>query len=398
MQLSKKVTAVKGSSTLHIAAKAKALKQSGIDIISLTAGEPDFNTPDNINKAAIDAINAGFTKYTESAGILKLREAVCEKLKTENGLYYSPNQIVVSNGAKHSLSNALSAILNPGDEVIIFSPFWLSYPEMIKMADGIPVIVNTSEENSHIPTSDQIKSALTSKTKAMIVNSPCNPSGGVYSESDLRMIAGFATNHDLFIISDEIYEKLIYDEDAKHVSIASLSDDMYNRTIIINGVSKAFSMTGWRIGYTASTKEIAACMDNLQSHLTSNPNSIAQMAALEGLKNSAEYVENMRCEFAKRRDYMYDRISKMPLVKTVRPVGAFYVFIDISALCGKTIDGIEVKDGMGLSEVLLTKSSVAVVPCGDFGAPNHIRLSFATSMDNIINGLDRFEALIRENY
>ena len=398
MKLSKKAETVKGSSTLHIAAKAKALKQSGIDVISFTAGEPDFNTPDNINKAAIDAITAGFTKYTESAGILKLREAVCEKLKTENGLYYAPNQIVVSNGAKHSLSNALSAILNPGDEVIIFAPFWLSYPEMIKMSDGIPVVVNTSEENSYIPTAGQIKNAITEKTKAMIINSPCNPSGCVYSEADLKMIADFAAKHDLFVISDEIYEKLIYDDDTKHISIASFSDDMQNRTIIVNGVSKAFSMTGWRIGYTASAREIAACMDNIQSHLTSNPNSIAQMAALEGLKNSAESVENMRREFAKRRDYMYDRICKIPLVKAVRPVGAFYVFIDISALCGKAIGGIEIKDGVGLTEALLTKSNVAVVPCGDFGSPNHIRLSFATSMENIAKGLDRFEALICENY
>jgi len=395
MTLSKKAASVKGSSTLHIAAKAKALKQSGVDIISFTAGEPDFNTPDNINKAAIDAINAGFTKYTESAGILKLREAICEKLKKENGLEYAPNQIVVSNGAKHSLSNILSTILNPEDEVIIFAPFWLSYPEMIKMADGVPVVVNTSEENGYIPTEDQVKKAITGKTKAIIVNSPCNPSGCVYSKSDLQMIADFALKHDLFVISDEIYEKLIYDDESKHVSIASLNDDIYNRTIIVNGVSKAFSMTGWRIGYTASTREIAACMDNIQSHLTSNPNSIAQMAALEGLKNSNEYVENMRQEFAKRRDYMYDRISKMPGVKAVRPVGAFYVFVDISGLYGKTIDGLEIKDALGVTELLLTKSNVAVVPCGDFGAPNHIRLSFATSMENITKGLDRFEMLTK---
>jgi aspartate aminotransferase len=398
MQLSKKATSVKGSSTLHIAAKAKALKQSGIDVISFTAGEPDFNTPENINKAAIEAINTGFTKYTESAGILKLREAICEKLKNENGVEYVPNQIVVSNGAKHSLTNTLTAILNPGDEVIIFAPFWLSYPEMIKMADGVPVIINTTAENGYIPTSDQIQKAITNKTKAVIINSPCNPSGCVYSRADLEMIAGFATAHNLFVISDEIYEKLIYDDDKEHISIASFSKDMYNRTIIVNGVSKAFSMTGWRIGYTASPREIAACMDNVQSHLTSNPNSIAQMATVEGLKNSAEYVESMRLEFAKRRDYMYDRVSKMPLVKTVRPVGAFYVFVDISALCGKTIEGIEIKDGTDITEVILSKCNVAVVPCADFGAPKHIRLSFATSMENIVKGLDRIEALIMENY
>jgi len=397
MVLSKKATDVKGSSTLQITAKTKAMKLSGIDIVSFTAGEPDFKTPHNINKAAIDAINAGFTKYTESAGILKLREAICEKLEKDNGLFYAPNQIVVSNGAKHAIFNALSVLLNPSDEVIIFAPYWLSYPEMIKMADGVPVIVQTTEENKYIPTAEQIKNAITNKTKIMIINSPCNPSGAVYSIEDLQMIEKLAVEHDLYVISDEIYEKLIYDKDAFHISIAHLSEEMTSRTIIVNGVSKAFSMTGWRIGYTASNRKIAACIDNIQSHLTSSPNSIAQVAALEGIKNSKEYVEAMRQEFSKRRDYMYDRLSKMPLVKAFRPVGAFYTFVDISDLCGKTLNGVEINDALGFTDVLLTKSNVAVVPCADFGAPNHIRLSFCLSMESIERGLDRLEALLKGN-
>ncbi len=398
VNLSKKALNVSPSSTLKIAAKVKELKSQGVDIISFTVGEPDFDTPDCVNEAAIEAIKKGFTKYTDSSGIVELRKEICEKLKKDNGLSYNPSQIVVSNGAKHSLANIFAAILNEGDEVIIFAPYWLSYPEMVSLASGVPVIVYTDAENEFVPTKEQLEKALTDKTKAIIFNSPCNPTGGIYGIETLEMIAKFAVDNDLIVISDEIYEKLVYDESDKHISIASLNEDIFKRTIVVNGMSKAYAMTGWRIGYSAASQEIASVISNLQSHLASNPNSIAQMAALSALRYADASIEEMRKQFAARRDYMHSRVKEFPLVSAVKPRGAFYVFIDASELCGTTIDGVEISDATVLGEVILSKTNVAVVPCADFGFKNHIRLSYATSMENIKEGLDRLEAFINENY
>lgn len=396
MILSKKAEGISPSITLEITAKIKKMKDEGIDIIGFGAGEPDFNTPENIQLKAIEAIKNGNTKYTASAGINELKEAIVKKFKNENNLNYKVSQVIVSTGAKQSLSNAFAAILNPGDEVIVPVPYWVSYPELIKLSDGVPVFVNTRQEDGFMYTLEELNKAKTTKTKAIIVNSPNNPTGTIYNRTNLQMIADFAKENDLIIISDEIYEKLIYDGN-KHVSIAALSEDTFNRTIVINGVSKTYSMTGWRIGYAAASESIVKLMTNIQSHTTSNPTSIAQYASLEALEGIQSTVEAMVNEFKNRRNYMVEKINSIKLLSCYKPEGAFYVMININELIGKEIQGVKIKNSMDFSMMLLDIEKVAVIPGAGFGVDNYVRLSYATSMKNIVEGLNRIENFINKN-
>lgn len=394
MELSEKYKSVSPSSTLAIDSKYKEMKKSGLDVVGFGAGEPDFDTPRHIKDAAIKAINDGFTKYTPASGTLDLKKAICDKFKRENGLDYTVKNIVVSNGAKHSLLNALGAIVNPGDEVLFSSPYWVSYKEMVKISDGVPVIIDTREEDNFKFTAEELEAAITDKTKALILNTPSNPTGMVYSESELAAIAEVVKKHDLFVISDEIYEHLIYDMERPR-SIATI-DGMKDRTIVVNGVSKTFAMTGWRIGYTAANEEITSLMANVQSHYTSNPNSIAQVAALAALTGPMDSVIEMKKAFNERRLYMVERMNKIPGVSCIKPEGAFYVMMNISALKGKKIDGKTIETSDDFAGAFLEKELVAVVPCSGFGNDNFVRWSYATSMDNIKKGLDRLEKFIGE--
>lgn len=395
LTLSRKAQEVKPSSTLAITAKAKQLKAEGIDVVGYTAGEPDFNTPDNINEAAIKAIHEGFTKYTPASGINELKEAVCRKFWEFNRLKYEPNQIVISNGGKHSLTNIFSVILNPGDEVIIPAPYWLSYPEIVKFADGIPVFVRTTKEQGYKVTAEQVAAACTDKTKALILNTPNNPTGMMYTKEELEAIAKVVVEKDIYVVADEMYENLTYGEQ-EHISIASFNNEIYKRTITCSGVAKSYSMTGWRIGYTGSTPEIAKLMGGIQSHQTSNPNSIAQKATVEALSGPQDTVEAMKKEFDKRRQHMFQRINKMPLVSTIEPQGAFYLFVDISETFLKKYKGQEIGTASHFAEILINDYNVAVIPCADFGFDTHIRLSYAISIEQIDKGLDRIEALLKE--
>jgi aspartate aminotransferase len=395
LTLSKKAQAVRPSSTLAITAKAKELKEKGIDVVGFGAGEPDFNTPDNICNAAIKAIENGFTKYTPASGTLELKQAICNKFLKFNGISYEPSQIVISNGGKHALTNIFQAICNPGDEVIIPTPYWLSYPEIVKLADGVPVYIRAEKEQNYKVTAEQIDAACTPKTKALIINSPNNPSGMIYTREELEAIAEVVIKRDIYVISDEIYENLIYG-DEEHVSIASLNDEIYKRTITVSGVAKSYAMTGWRIGYTGSSKEVAKIMGSVQSHQTSNPNSIAQKAAYEALLGPQDSVYAMNQEFNKRRDYMYERVASMKLISALKPQGAFYLFVDISETLNKEYKGTKIGDVSNLAKILIEDFNVAVIPCVDFGFDDHIRLSYAISLDQIKKGLDRIEEFVNQ--
>lgn len=394
MDLSSKAKEINPSITLEITAKAKALKEDGINVVSFGAGEPDFNTPDNIIKAAIKAMNEGKTKYTPASGILDLRKAICNKFKNDNNLEYKPSQIVVSTGAKQSLANAFMSILNKGDEVIIPVPYWVSYPELVKLADGVPVLVNTKKENDYKYSIEELRKVVNSKTKAILINSPNNPTGSIYTKEDLLEIADFAKENDLIIISDEIYEKLIYDNE-KHISIASLSKDAYERTIVINGLSKSYAMTGWRVGYSASSEEIAKLMGSIQSHVTSNINSISQYAAIEALEGPQDSIKSMIVEFEKRRNYMIDRIEKINGLSFIKAKGAFYIMIDVSNFYGKSINDNIIKTSLDFSKSILKEENLAVIPGIAFGLDNYIRLSYATSMEIIEDGLNRLESYLK---
>lgn len=396
MYISDKVKSISPSSTLAIDSKFKQMKADGVDVVGFGTGEPDFDTPDYIKKAAIKAIEDGKTKYTPAAGTMELRTAICDKLKRENGLVYTPNQIIVTNGAKHALVNTFMAILNEGDEVIIPSPYWVSYPEMVKIADGVSVIINTKEEDEFKFTAEEFENAITPKTRALVLNSPSNPTGMVYTEEELRAIAEVAVKHNIYVVADEIYEHLIYE--GKHVSIASFNDKIKDLTIIINGVSKTYAMTGWRIGYSASHPEVAKAMANLQSHAASNPNSIAQAATVAALSGGKEEIAHMKEEFKKRRDYMVERINKIPGVSCRMPHGAFYVVMNISKLKGKTLAGKVINTSDDFADVLLEKAGLALVPCSGFGADDFVRWSYATSMENIIEGLNRLEKFLAEEF
>lgn len=395
LSLSKKAQAVKPSSTLAITAKAKELRAQGIDVVGFVAGEPDFNTPENIRKAAIDALEDGFTKYTPVSGIMELRQAISDKFASFNGLTYKPEQIVVSNGGKHSLTNAIIAITNPGDEFIIPAPYWLSYPEMVKLADGVPVAVNTKKENGYKVTVEELESVYTDKTKAIILNTPCNPTGSIYTENELRAIADFVVEKDIYIISDEMYEYLVYGNE-KHVSIASFNDEIYKRTITCSGLSKSYAMTGWRIGYVGAPIEIAKLMSSVQSHQASNPNSIAQKAALEAMSGPQDELKKMVEEFEKRSKFLYEEICKLPYIDCIAPQGAFYAFVDCTNLIGKSYKGEEIKNAADIGRMLIEDLNVAVIPCDDFGIENHIRLSYAISMEQIKTGVERIGKFLNE--
>ncbi|MGL4875849.1 MAG: pyridoxal phosphate-dependent aminotransferase [Clostridium sp.] len=393
MNFSKKAMEIAPSITLNITAKAKKLKSEGVDIISFSAGEPDFNTPQNIIDKAVIAMNEGKTKYTQTSGIEELKEAICKKLENENNLKYNTNQIIVSTGAKQCLANVFLAILNPLDEVIVSVPYWVSYPELIKMADGVPKFINTGEKNDFKITIDALKENITEKTKAIIINSPNNPTGTIYSRAELLEIAEFAEERNLIIVSDEIYEKLIYDN-KEHISIASLTAYAYENTIVINGLSKSSAMTGWRLGYAAGNKECIKLMVSIQSHMTSNTNSITQYAALEALEGPKESLEFMKNEFSKRRSFMIERLGKIKNISIIKPEGAFYVMVDVSKYYGKSYNDKEIKDSLSFAEILLEEKETAVIPGIGFGLDNFIRLSYAISIEHIKEGLNRIEEFL----
>jgi aspartate aminotransferase len=381
MQLSSRVETLSPSLTLAIDSKAKAMKAEGIDVCGFGAGEPDFDTPEHIKAAAHAALETGFTKYTPSSGIPELRQAIAEKLAADNKLEYKPSQIIVSNGAKQSCFNAIMAVCEPGDEVLIPAPYWLSYPEMVRLAGAEPVIIHTTQENDWKITAEQFEEAMTPKTKMIILNTPGNPTGSVYTREELRAISEVAAEEDIYILSDEIYEKLVYDG-TEHVSIASLTPEAYDLTITVNGFSKAYAMTGWRLGYLAAPEPIARAIDSMQSHSTSNPCSFAQKGALAALKGDQQCIVDMREEFNLRREYMYGRLSSISGISAVKPLGAFYVLANISAL------GL---NSTNFADRLLSKANVAVVPGIAFGDDQTVRLSYATSLDVIKKGLDRIE-------
>jgi aspartate aminotransferase len=385
MEISTRAAQLTPSLTLSIDSKAKAMKAEGIDVCGFGAGEPDFDTPEHIKAAAIAALEAGFTKYTPSSGIPELRQAIADKLQADNQLNYRASQIIVSNGAKHSCYNAILATCQPGDEVVIPSPYWVSYPDMVRLAGAEPVIVPTSERNSWKMRAEDFENAMTPRTKMLILNTPGNPSGSVYTREELQGIVDVASEEDIYILSDEIYEKLVYD-DAQHVSVASLSKEAYDLTITVNGFSKAYAMTGWRLGYLAAPEAVAKAVDSIQSHSTSNPNSFAQRGALAALKGDQQTLQDMHDEFDMRRNYMYDRISKIPNITAVKPQGAFYILVNISQL-GLT--------SQNFADRLLSKANVAVVPGAAFGDDRTVRLSYATSIDIIKKGLDRFQDFCR---
>ncbi len=395
LELSKKGLAVKPSSTLAITARAKEMKSNGIDIVGFGAGEPDFKTPENICAAAKKAIDMGQTKYTAAAGTIELRTAISKKFKEFNHINYEPSQIVVSNGGKHALTNIFEAIINPGDEVIIPAPFWLSYPEMVKLSDGVPVIVYCTEEENYKITPEKLQKSITPKTKALILNSPNNPTGVIYTREELERLADVIIKNDIYVVADEMYEMLVYDNN-EFVSIASLNDEIYKRTITCSGMSKSYSMTGWRMGYTGAPAEIAKIMSSIQSHQASNPNSIAQAAALEALTGPQDSVYEMRKEFDKRRKYMFERVSEMPYVSTVKPTGAFYMFVNLSDALNKSYKGEKIGDAATAAKILIEDYNTAVIPCADFGAPANIRLSYAISIEDIEKGLDRIEKFLKD--
>ena len=395
MSISKRVNLISSSPTLAITARAKQMKQEGIDVIGFGAGEPDFDTPAHIKEAAKKAIDSGFTKYTPASGMKELKEAICRKFENDNNLDYSPEEIIVSCGAKHSIFNAILTLCHEDDEVILPSPYWVSYPEMIKVAGAKPVILKATPENNFKITPQQLQEAITPKTKLLILNSPSNPTGMVYPKNELLPISKILTEKGIFCISDEIYEKIIYDGQT-HISIASLTPEIKKLTIVVNGVSKSYSMTGWRIGYAAGPKEIIQAMSNLQSHSTSNPTSISQKAALAALEGPQEPLCNMVAEFVKRRDYMVERLNSIKEISCLKPRGAFYVFPEVSQIIGRIFKGEIIKDSVFLAEILLDEANVAVVPGSVFGADEYLRLSYATSMKNISKGLERIEGLINK--
>ncbi|MBE2205571.1 MAG: pyridoxal phosphate-dependent aminotransferase [Chthoniobacterales bacterium] len=381
MEIASRLTELTPSLTLAIDSKAKALKAEGVDVCGFGAGEPDMDTPEHIKAAAIAALQGGLTKYTPSSGIPELRQAISKKFAAENKLDYKPSQVIVSNGAKQSCFNAIAAVVNPGDEVIIPAPFWLSYPEMVRLAGGVPVIVSTREENDWKMTPKEFEEAMTPCTKMVIINSPGNPTGSVYTRDELRAISEVAAEEDIYILSDEIYEKLTYDG-AEHVSIASLTPEAYDLTITVNGFSKAYAMTGWRLGYLGAPAPIAKAIDSMQSHMTSNPCSFAQHGGLAALTGDQQCVTDMREEFDIRRQYMFERLNAIPGIKAVRPLGAFYVLANVSSFGLKS---------QNFADRLLSKVNVALVPGVAFGDDRTVRLSYATSLDVIKTGLDRIE-------
>lgn len=393
--VSKIAEAVRASTTLAVDSLAKQMKADGLDVVGFGTGEPDFNTPDNINMTGIRAICDGKTKYTPAAGIIPLRKAIAQRLKEDCGVDYDYTQIVVASGAKHSVYIALAAITNPGDEIIIPAPFWVSYYEMVRMVGGTPVIVEAGEEQNFKITAQQLEAAITDKTKCLMLNNPSNPTGMIYSAEELRAIADVCVKHDLYILADEIYYQLIYDG-IEFTSIASLGEEVKERTLLINGVSKSYAMTGWRVGYCAANKTLAKIMSNFLSHSTGAPSTISQWASVEALTGPQEGIEAMRLAFLERRDYIVKRINSIPGVSCIVPNGAFYVMMNIEQLIGKTLGGKLIENDDDFAVALLEKALVAVVPCSGFGMKNFVRWSYAASMENIEKGLDRLEKFVTE--
>lgn len=393
--VSKIAEAVRASTTLAVDSLAKQMKADGLDVVGFGTGEPDFNTPDNINMAGIRAICDGKTKYTPAAGIIPLRKAIAQRLKEDCGVDYDYTQIVVASGAKHSVYIALAAITNPGDEIIIPAPFWVSYYEMVRMVGGTPVIVEAGEEQNFKITAQQLEAAITEKTKCLMLNNPSNPTGMIYSADELRAIADVCVKHDLYILADEIYYQLIYDG-IEFTSISSLGDEVKERTLLVNGVSKSYAMTGWRVGYCAANKTLAKIMSNFLSHSTGAPSTISQWASVEALTGPQEGIEAMRLAFLERRDYIVKRINSIPGVSCIVPNGAFYVMMNIEQLIGKTLGGKLIENDDDFAVALLEKALVAVVPCSGFGMKNFVRWSYAASMENIEKGLDRLEKFVTE--
>lgn len=396
MTISNRVKSINPSQTLAITAQALKMKREGKKVISFAAGEPDFDTPKNIKEEAISAIKQGFTHYTVNSGIIELKEAVIGKLKKDNKVEYKPAEIIISNGAKQCLFNAILTVCNPEDEVLLPTPCWVSYTEQIKFAQAVPIFINTYQEDAFKLSAAQVEEKISSKTKLLILNSPNNPTGAVYEVEELKKIAQLLVKYDIYCICDEIYEKLIYDE-AEHFTIASLSNEVKAKTIIINGVSKSYAMTGWRIGYAAGPEDIISGMDKIQGHSTSNPNSIAQKASVEALNGRQETIEEMRREFDERRKYMVEKLNKIKGVSCLKPSGAFYAFPNVSKILEKGVkyNGKRIINSFDLADFILKEAEVALIPGSAFEAEGYLRLSYATSMEDVKEGLDRIENILK---
>jgi aspartate aminotransferase len=391
MKVSKRAREVPASATIAVTSRAQELKAQGVDVVGFGAGAPDFDTPDYIKEAAVKSLNAGQTKYTAAAGIVELRAAIAEKLRQDNSLEYAPEQVIVNIGGKHSVYEAMQAVLDPGDEVILPTPYWVTYPETIKLAGAAARIIVTDKSTGYRITPEQLKAAITDKTAMLLINSPNNPGGFTYTPDELKAIAKVLEGTDIMVISDEIYEKLIYG-DTKFVSFASLSEDAFDRTLTLNGFSKSYSMTGWRLGYTAGPLEVIKAMGRLQSHTTSNPVTFCQYAAIAALgEQSAAAIERMRAEFERRGTYMSERLNAIEGVECPQASGAFYCFPDVSAHYGRSINGTKIAGSMDFAQALLEQANVALVPGLPFGCDNNVRLSFACSLEQITKGLDRLQ-------
>ena len=394
-ELSTIAQGIQASTTMAIDAMFKQMKADGVDVIGFGAGEPDFNTPDEIKAAGIAAIEQNFTRYTPAAGTVELRQAVCDRMKADCGLSYKPNQVIATNGAKHAVYLALRALVNPGDEVILPAPYWVSYYELIKMVGGVPVVVTATEAEHFKLTPEKLTAAITPKTKCLILNNPSNPTGMMYGEEELRALADVVVANDLYVISDEIYYGLVYDG-KPFVSFAALSDEVWKRTVLINGVSKSYAMTGWRIGYACADDPIAKVMANYVSHSTGSASAISQKASVTALTAPQDKIEEMRKAFEERRNYIVKRMNSIPGVSCIRPEGAFYVMMNLEQLIGKTIHGVKITNDDVFADAFLKYGLVAVVPGSGFGAPNFVRWSYATSLENIKEGLDRLEKFLSE--
>ncbi len=395
MKLSARAQRLQPSATLTITAKAKALKSQGVDVIGFGAGEPDFDSPDHVKDGGIRAINEGMTKYTGVGGIDELKDAIIHRLKEDHNLEYERSEIIVSVGAKHTLYNVTQVLFESGDEVIIPAPYWVSYPEQIKLTEATPVILDTKESEGFKITPDELKKHINSNTKALILNYPSNPTGATYNEEELRAIVDVAMNAGLIIISDEIYEKIIYNG-IKHVPVASLGEDIKKSTILVNGVSKTYSMTGWRIGYAAGDKEVISAMSKLQGQSTSNPTSISQWAAVAAFTGPHDVINDRTKEFEQRKNYIVQKLNDIPEINCFSPQGAFYVFPNISGYFGKEFGGKVIKDSLDFTEFILEEAKVAVVPGVAFGSDDHVRISYATSMDDIIKGMERITETVKK--
>ncbi len=392
-ELSAVAQRVQASTTLAIDAKFKQMRAQGVDVIGFGAGEPDFNTPERIKDAGIRAIRNNQTRYTPAAGLMELRQAVCDRLLHSCGLTYQPSQVVVASGAKHIIYVILQTICNPGDEVILPAPYWVSYYELIRMVGAVPVVITTEEKDEFKMTAEELSAAITPKTKAMILNNPSNPTGMMYTKPELDALAKVCVEHDLYVLSDEIYSNLVYDG-LEFTSFASLGEDVKERTILINGVSKTYAMTGWRIGYAAACPAVAKVAANYLSHSTGSPCTISQWASYEALSGPQDEIDTMCREFENRRDYIVTRMNEIPGVSCIKPHGAFYVMMSVEKLLGRTLAGIIIHNADDFAQAFLEGALVAVVPCTGFGAPNFVRWSYATSLDNIKEGLDRLEKFL----